>query len=174
MNKIDRVHIRRFQNGDEHAVAAMIADFRVALSEFAGRVVPPDLAAAELELKYYRDQNFPIFVALSNGVRLGGFGVCRVIEDVVWGEALYVLPEYRRKGIATALYRVMEQVATTLGGPTLYNWIHPNNDTMIAFLAKQGYKVLNLIEIRKPYESEQIHGRIKVGEHCFDYGGLDD
>ena len=40
---------------------------------------------------------------------------------------------------------------------------------MIAFLSKRGYTVLNLIEIRKPYQGEQPTKTICVGEHEFDY-----
>ena len=40
---------------------------------------------------------------------------------------------------------------------------------MIAFLRKRGYTVLNLIEIRKPYQGEKLAQVIQVGEHEFDY-----
>ena len=40
---------------------------------------------------------------------------------------------------------------------------------MINFLRKRGYTVLNLIEIRKPYEGENLTQTIRVGEHEFDY-----
>ena len=40
---------------------------------------------------------------------------------------------------------------------------------MIALLRKRGYTVLNLIEIRKPYQEENLTQIIKVGEHEFDY-----
>ena len=40
---------------------------------------------------------------------------------------------------------------------------------MIEFLRKRGYTVLNLIEIRKPYQGETLTQKITVGEHEFDY-----
>lgn len=43
-------------------------------------------------------------------------------------------------------------------------YVHPNNDRMIGFLRKHGYTVLNLIEIRRPYQGENIHNTIHVGE----------
>ena len=42
---------------------------------------------------------------------------------------------------------------------------------MIEFLRKRGYTVLNLIEIRKPYQNENWTQTITVGEHEFDYCG---
>ena len=40
---------------------------------------------------------------------------------------------------------------------------------MIAFLRRNGYTVLNLIEITKPYPDEKPVKRIKAGEKEFDY-----
>ena len=51
----------------------------------------------------------------------------------------------------------------------VYNYVHPNNHHMIDFLRKRGYTVLNLIEIRKPYQGEQLSQTIQVGERKFDY-----
>jgi len=40
---------------------------------------------------------------------------------------------------------------------------------MIKFLEKQGYDVLNLIEIRKKRKNEEIKSKVKVNEHEFNY-----
>ena len=55
------------------------------------------------------------------------------------------------------------------GEETVYNYVHPNNHRMIGFLRKRGYTVLNLVEIRKPYQGEKLTQTITVGEHEFDY-----
>lgn len=95
--------------------------------------------------------------------------VCRVDEPCVWVEALYVTPEYRRRGIASALMVQAEKIAAVYGEETVFNYVHPNNHGMIAFLRRHGYTVLNLIEIRKPYRGEKIGGKINMGENEFDY-----
>lgn len=77
--------------------------------------------------------------------------------------------EYRRHGVASALHSQAEKIAATYGGDTVYNYVHPNNHRMIEFLRKRGYTVLNLIEIRKPYQGENLTQTIMVGEHEFDY-----
>lgn len=62
-----------------------------------------------------------------------------------------------------------EKLAEVYGNETVYNYVHPNNHRMIEFLRKRGYTVLNLIEIRKPYQKEGLTQTITVGEHKFDY-----
>lgn len=49
-----------------------------------------------------------------------------------------------------------------MGQETVFNYMHLNNDRMIAFLRSKGYTVLNLIEIRKLYKDEKISTTIKV------------
>ncbi len=58
---------------------------------------------------------------------------------------------------------------TMNGGDTVYNWIHPDNRGIVLFLRKRGYKVLNLIESRRPRMNEKLTSRIQVGEYESDY-----
>ena len=55
------------------------------------------------------------------------------------------------------------------GETTVFNYVHPNNEAIIAFLKSKGYSVLNLIEIRKPYAGETVTGKMRVGDNEFDY-----
>ena len=73
------------------------------------------------------------------------------------------------RGVAAALHGKAEEIAASYGNDTVYNYVHPNNHRMIEFLGKRGYTVLNLIEIRKPYQNEKLTQTITVGEHEFDY-----
>ena len=95
--------------------------------------------------------------------------VCRIDNQVVWVESIFVRVEYRRRGVASALHSKAEEIAASYGNDTVYNYVHPNNHRMIAFLRKRGYTVLNFIEIRKPYQGEKLTQVIQVGEHEFDY-----
>jgi ribosomal protein S18 acetylase RimI-like enzyme len=128
----------------------------------------PDLTAAA-ELQEYNDLAPPIFVAELAAGQIVGYLVCRTEADVVWAESLFVDPVYRRRDIAAQLYEAAEQLAAGRGGATLYNWIHPNNEPIIAFLRRRGYDVLNLVEIRRPLPGEAALGRLKVGEHEYRY-----
>ena len=119
-------------------------------------------------MEEYLAAGFPVFAALVDG-QYAGYVVCRVDSEVVWVESIYVKKEYRRHGVATALHSKAEEIAASYGEDTVYNYVHPNNHRMIEFLRKRGYTVLNLIEIRKPYEGENLTKIITVGEHKFDY-----
>jgi len=98
-----------------------------------------------------------------------GYLVCRIDAPVVWAESLFVDPSVRRRGVASALYQAAEELARSYGQHTLYNCVHPNNDAMIAFLAKRGYDVLNLIEIRKKRPDEAVREKITVRNNEFNF-----
>ena len=159
--------IRPFQADDEPDVIQLIAAFRNSLAELRGSEKKTDLRAASQELDEYRKQDYPIFTAKNETGGLVGYLVCRVDGDVVWAESLYVVPEERRMGIGSALYAEAERLAERLGGPTVYNWVDPDNDTIIQFLGKRGYNVLNLVELRRAFAGEDNMESICVGEHQF-------
>ena len=160
------MQIRPVNQYDEPALIQLIACFRVALAGLRGQEKQPDLAAAEQELMDYRDKNYPIFIAEVSG-SLVGYLVCRVDGDVIWAESLYVEPANRRCGIASLLYAEAEQLAEQLGGDAPYNWVDPTNSAIVGLLAKRGYNVLNLLELRRPYPGEQLSHTIRVGSHEF-------
>ena len=162
------IRIERAMEADLPLLAPLAAGFRVELKGYRGLRAEPDLEAGEAELREYLAAGWPVFAArLSETVC--GYLVCRVEAPCVWTESLYVLPEYRRRGAAAALFRRAEELASSFGEDTVYNCVHPNNDGVIAFLRSMGYSVLNLIEVRRPYHGEQLTTEIRVGEHSFDY-----
>lgn len=121
------------------ALAEMVALFRVELRSYKGIASKPNVEDGRIE------------------------------SEVVWVESIFVREEYRRQGVAAALHGKAEEIAASYGNDTVYNYVHPNNHRMIEFLRKRGYTVLNLIEIRKPYQNEKLTQTITVGEHEFDY-----
>ncbi len=154
--------------GTEHAEALspLIAAFRQELRALKGMDKPADRAAAREEFLEYLDKEYPVYCYMENDQPLG-CAVCRAESGTVWCESLYVLPQARRRGIAAALFRQAEQFAETLGESMDYHYVHPNNHRIIAFLKKQGYDVLNLIEIRKALPGEAPAPGFAVGEHSF-------
>ena len=147
---------------------SLVADFRVALKSYKGIKALPDAEAGESEMKEYIDSDFPCYAAVCDGESVG-YIVCRVDAPCVWVESIYAKPEFRRIGVATQLFEKAEELAKSFGEDTVFNYVHPNNHGMIAFLRKHGYTVINLVEIRKPYKDEQLTQTIQVGEHAFDY-----
>ena len=146
----------------------LAAAFRVALNGYRGVESAPDPDAARAELLEYLEKGWPVYIAAETG-RAVGYLVCRVDEPCVWAESLYVSPAYRRKGAATLLFRQAEALAASYGEDTVYNYVHPNNEGVIAFLRSLGYTVLNLIEIRKPYAEEKLVRTVRVDGQTFDY-----
>lgn len=165
----DGTVIRLAAFDDVSRLSHLIAHFRVELNRFKAVHSPIDLEMARRELGEYFDEGLPIFVAEGDGSDLLGYLVCRVQDGVVWAEYLYITPVSRRKGLASALCARAEELVREHGGDTVYNWVHPNNDNIISLLRKRGYTVLNLVEIRKPWENERLTEKIRVGVHEYDY-----
>ena len=149
-------------------IASLAAEFRVALRELKGIVSEPDPEEGEKEIAEFIQTGFPVFAAKEGNACIG-YIVCRIEGTVLWAEQIYVAKDHRRKGVASALFAKAEEIAASMGEDTIYNYVHPNNEGMIAFLRSKGYTVLNLIEIRKPYRKEQLKTTIQVDQHTFDY-----
>lgn len=160
--------IRLLNDTDIVETIKLIAEFRSTLSSFKNNNNGINIDSAKEELVEYQLKGYPIYVAECDS-KIVGYLVCRIEGEVVWAESLYVLTKYRNKGIGSSLYTKAEEIAESLGSETVYNWIHPNNEKVIQFLNKQGYSVLNLIEIRKKRKDEVLTKKIKVDGHIYDY-----
>ena len=156
------------QSDDADRLAPLVAEFRVTLNGYRGVASEPDVPASRAEIVEFLGAGMPVF-AVEDGDKLAGYMVCRIDEPCLWVEHLYVRDEYRRRGVATLLFEKAEEIARAMGEDTVYNFVHPNNRGMIAFLRSKGYTVLNMIEIRKPYPGEQLQTTISVGDAVFDY-----
>jgi ribosomal protein S18 acetylase RimI-like enzyme len=157
------------RDSDRDMLVPLLAHYRVTMSRFHGRALPTNFAEADQVLLGYEGPGFRIFIGENVEEFPIAFLVCRIEEDLVWAETLFVLPDYRRQGVGTALFQQAQLLARELGGETVYNLVHPNNERMIAFLRRQGYQVLNMIEIRKATSNDGDMSRIRVGLNSFDY-----
>lgn len=160
--------ILRVNENSIEDVAPLVADFRVELNSYKGIKSQPDIQEGKEDLLYFLKSQYPVFIVEEDG-KVVGYLVCRIEDEVLWVEHLFVSRDYRRKGIASLLFQKAEEIAQSMGQETVFNYVHPNNDKMIEFLRSKGYTVLNLIEIRKPYKEEKISTTIKVDKHTFDY-----
>lgn len=158
----------RINDSQAADVAVLLADFRVTLRGYKGIASEPDVPDALEEMREYLHKGWPVFAVEDDGA-LAGYMVLRIEEGVLWVEQLFVRPEYRRRGAGTLLFEKAEETARSMGEDTVYNYVHPNNDGMIAFLRAKGYTVLNLIEIRKPCGGEALTETIRVKNNDFDY-----
>jgi len=163
------MHIRPYHPVDHVALVPLVAAFRADLAALRGAQREPDPTAAAAELQEYLDKAMPMFVAERPSGEIAGYLVCRLDGETVWAESLFVAPAYRRQGVAGQLYAQAERLAVERGSDTVYNWVHPNNDSIIAFLRKRGYDVLNLLEIRKPLPDERLTTTLAVGRQRYRY-----
>ena len=153
---------------DADRAAPLVAAFRAELKALRGITAQPDLEAGKEEILEFLAAGFPVYAA-QDGDTLAGYLVCRIDEPCLWVEHIFVRNEFRRKGVATMLFEKAEEIAASMGEDTVYNFVHPNNAGMIAFLRSKGYTVLNMIEIRKPYRDETLTSKSEVGNESFDY-----
>ena len=153
---------------DADRIAPLVAAFRAQLKSYKGIIAQPDIEAGNEEIIELLSSGFPVYAVADDGI-LVGYIVCRIDEPCLWVEHIYVREDSRRKGVATMLFRKAEEIAASMGEDTVYNFVHPNNEGMIRFLASKGYTVLNMIEIRKPYKDEKLTTTIHVEKETFDY-----
>ena len=153
---------------DADRLASLIAAFRTQLKAFKGIKSQPDIEAGKEEAIEFLESGFPIYAVEDSGSFIG-YIVCRIDEPCLWVEHIFVREDYRRKGVATMLFEKAEEIAASMGEDTVYNFVHPNNEKMIQFLRSKGYTVLNMIEIRKPYNGENLTTTIHVEKEVFDY-----
>jgi ribosomal protein S18 acetylase RimI-like enzyme len=160
--------IRKFKPTDKKSLIPLVIDFRRHLANLKGKKSSVNAENANNEITYYTSKNHPVFIALDKN-EIVGYCVGKIEDKTVWAESLFVKPEYRKKGIGRKLYKKIEMIADKLSSETVYNWIHPNNKKIISFLKKQGYSVLNLIEIRKQRKNENCKDKIKIIDTDFKY-----
>ena len=153
---------------DADRLAPLVAAFRTQLKSYKGILSQPNIEGGKEEILEFLKSDFPIYAVEDKGI-LVGYIVCRIDKPCLWVEQIYVREECRRKGIATRLFEKAEEIAASMGEDTVYNFVHPNNENMIRFLRSKGYTVLNLIEIRKPYEGEMLTSTIHIEKEVFDY-----
>ena len=162
------ITIRRYKPEDNNELAKLISLFRKELRELKDIKSKASIKEGKEDIEDFIRLNYPIFVAIDDEKPVG-YVVIRIDNGCCWTEQIYVDKKHRRKGIATKLFKKAENHSKKHYGETLYNYIHPNNEKIINFLAKQGYDVLNLIEIRKAYKNENPKQTIEVNKHNYRY-----
>lgn len=153
---------------DADRVAPLVAAFRVQLKSYKGITAQPNIEEGKEEILDFLKSGFPVYAAEDDGALLG-YMVCRIDAPCLWVEHLFVNEACRRKGVATMLFGKAEELAAAMGEDTVYNFVHPNNESMIRFLRSKGYTVLNMLEIRKPYKGEKLTTTVHVEAETFDY-----
>ncbi len=149
-------------------LSLLLLDFRHELALLKKRKLNYSLSDAMTEVSEYLKSDYEIYIAVNSEIPIG-YAILKMFDETVWLEQLYVVKPERRNSVATSLLEIANKRAGDYGKETAFIHVHPNNQKMIKFLAKNGYDVLNLIEVRKLYNKEKIETSIKVGENSFLY-----
>ena len=169
--KDQKKHNYRFINIDSnnmYSLAYLVVDYRKYLGKLKDSQIEIDVDDAVEELKEFLYRKYPIYAIADNG-RYIGYAVCKIDNDVVWLEQIFVRKEDRLKGVGRMLFERAEALSKEYGNETLYLYMHPNNSIMAEFLKHNGYDVLNMIEIRKAYKEEENTTTYKIGDHEYKY-----
>ena len=168
VKKDNEYKLIEIKDNNKHTIVNLVMDFRDYLDSLKGYKANNDDKSIKNEINYYLESNYPIYAISLSGLMIG-YCVLRIEADVVWLESIYVKKEYRNKGIGKILFKKAEEEANKYGNDTLYNYVHPNNDLMFAFLKSMNYDVLNLIEVRKAYKEEELNKEYIIGNNTFKY-----
>ena len=127
------MEVIKYSDNYYQEVAVLIASFRVHLKSLKGVITNPDIESAKEELtSFINDKQYPIYLCIDNNKVLG-YMILKV-DGVIWVEQLFVKEECRRQGVASLLYQQAEIINNEIGEDTLFVYVHPNNEAMIAFL----------------------------------------
>lgn len=147
--------IQPYTEDHRSAIKELIRQFRIETALLKARDVQPSDQDLENELNDYLKNGYSILLAFEEG-ECAGFLVLRSLDGVWWVDTLFTVQKWRRKGIASALYAEAEKQCQDSEADNLFVWVHPNNHRMLSFLKSRGYDVLNLIEVRKPWNNERL------------------
>jgi ribosomal protein S18 acetylase RimI-like enzyme len=139
----------------------LVYDFRHELAILKNKHINYTKENAIEEVKDYLITPYE-FYYISIDEKTVAYIVLKIFDDTVWIEQLFTHKAYRRKKLAQKLTDFATLKAETLGKNTAFVNVHPNNEKMLKFLANQGYTVLNLLEIRKPYTKEKTQTKINI------------
>ena len=163
------VQIREAVPADAEALAKLVSDFWTENNLMVGVAQKPsgdgnrddkrlEIVSQELQ----RDDTGYIVAVSPDGRELLGFRKWRLQEEFYFTKALYVVPEWRRKGIARRLVSYFEDWVREKGQSVAVISIVPHNDAMINLVRSEGYDILNTIEVRKNLVDSERESRGEV------------
>lgn len=165
---IEIIRIVGVHEAFNYDITPLLVAFRKELALLKKRKIHYNLTDAKTELADYFSSDYEFYIALDSEVVIG-YAILKIFDETVWLDQLFVEKDERRKSVASQLLNIATKRANDYGKETAFINIHPNNQKMIDFLASHGYNVLNLLEVRKPYNNESTETKIQVGDNKFLY-----
>ncbi len=106
-----------------------------------------DLDFVQEEFNSYMNSNHEIYALTLNGKAIGYY-VLSLKEEAYLLEHIYIRKEERHKGNGTALLKHAEEIASE-NHKSLIMHVTPNNEIYMNLLKKNGYAIVEYIQIRK-------------------------
>lgn len=149
---MEDIKIREATEGDREELLPLIRDFWNENRYSAGYEANRTLENAEEEFnKYMNKEEAGIFLAEDDN-RIVGFRSWEIQDGFYFSRELFVIPELRRKGVARKLIHHFEIWLQEKNQDKACVWVTPRNEAMIELARSEGYDVLNMIELCKPFE----------------------
>ncbi len=145
-------------------IVYMHADCRRELAALKKIRMDQDIERSQQEIDEALQKQEYVFAAVRDG-KYAGYMILQPQADIVLTD-LYVRPEYRRKGIASALFAKAEETAAAEGCDVSVV-MKPYYEKMLQFLQKQGWNYLSEIRLVKDTGEEDApavsltHSRLK-------------
>jgi GNAT superfamily N-acetyltransferase len=154
---MDVIRVREFSVGDLHSLVPLYRDFYNLHREFLGN---PNPLSDEVALEIVQESvgrsgdNLIIAEECETG-RIVGFACWEEREGAFFGREVFVLPEFRGKGIGSQLLASVEIQVREAGADAFFISVIPHNQHMLEFAYQRGYDTLNTIELRKELAEKQ-------------------
>lgn len=157
------IQIRPAVSTDTDELASLVRAFRIEHSRMIGGHQNPE----PVEIRQQIEEDIAggakgYLLACFEEGKIAGYRLWESHDGYHQCHELFVLPEFRRQGIARKLIAHFEAMLKELDQAVATVSVVPHNIEMIELLFKSGYEILNMIEFRKNLSDDALKPRSEI------------